>query len=271
MRLIQLSDLHFGTEQPAVVAALVARVQQLQPDVILLSGDITQRARRAQFAACRRFLNQLPAVPVLAVPGNHDLPLFNLWQRFSKPYAHYRRIFGHRLAPVYDNGDVLVVGVNTTRPGKHVDGGFSAATIASVGQYLRASTATVKIVMGHHPVDAVLATDEQNVAAGAEAAVRAWTAAGMQLYLAGHIHYPFFADLEHRYPGIPPQCWTAQAGTAISRRVRADIANSFNVIEWLPQQQMLCLQRWDDTQVGGGFTRVAQQLIAVRQPPALRG
>lgn len=269
--MIQLSDLHFGTERPEVVDALIEQIQQLQPDLVLLSGDITQRARREQFRACERFLAQLPARPVLAVPGNHDLPLFNIWQRLWSPYASYSRTFGDELAPWFEFADVLVVGVNTTRPGKHVDGSFSAERVAAVARRLEHSAAQLKIVMGHHPVDAVLDVDEKNIATGADAAVRAWSRAGMQLYLAGHIHYPFCASLERRYPGVPASCWTLQAGTAVSRRVRDHKANSFNLIEWCSGQDMIELERWDFTPALPGFLRVEQLQLPLRADPGSSG
>lgn len=264
MRLIQLSDLHFGTEQPIVVAALVEAIRRLQPDLLLLSGDITQRARRTQFAACARFLALLPQVPMLAVPGNHDLPLFNLWQRMFFPYAQYCALFGQDLAPRYEVGGMLVLGVNTTRPSKHVGGCFRRESVRQVTECLADSDAVVKIVMGHHPVDAVLSSDEANIAQGAEMAMRDWADAGMQLYLAGHIHYPFFARLDRRYPGVPGDCWTGQAGTAISSRVRDHKANSFNLIEWQPKAAELLLARWDFTPAVPGFFCVEQFQLPLR-------
>ncbi|GAA0695007.1 metallophosphoesterase family protein [Marinobacterium maritimum] len=271
MRMIQLSDLHFGTERPEVVTALVEVIHQLEPDLLLLSGDITQRARRAQFQACERFLARLPLTPLLAVPGNHDLPLFNLWQRLVAPYAHFRRTFGCDLAPCYQSDEVLVVGVNTTRPGKHIDGSFSTAKVAAVSRQLELSDARVKIVMGHHPVEAVLEVDEKNIAAGAEAAVRAWSRAGMQLYLAGHIHYPFCSRLDRRYPDVPSNCWTFQAGTAVSRRVRDHKANSFNLIEWHSAQEELLLSRWDFSPVLPGFLCAEQLQLPLRGRPDSSG
>lgn len=243
MRIIQLSDLHFGTEVPNVLAALLQSCHRLAPDLILLSGDLTQRARRHEFDACRKLVKALPLVPVLAVPGNHDLPLFNVWHRCRAPYAGFRRVFGHRLDPVIETASTLVVGVNTTDPRRHVDGVFDRQMIERVSELLKASRAALKLVVGHHPVDAVLLSDERNIARGAEDAVRAWTAAGMQLYLAGHIHYPFFAPLSGRYAGVPGDAWTLQAGTAISSRTRDGKPNSFNLI--LSDDAGLELQRWD--------------------------
>lgn len=262
MRIVQLSDLHFGTEVEAVVSALLVRLTQLQPDLLLLSGDLTQRARRREFARCRRFLQQLPEVPILAVPGNHDLPLYNIWHRFRAPYAGFRRVFGHELAPCFESESMLVVGVNTTDPRRHVDGAFEPAAIEQVAQRLATSSAPLKLVVGHHPMDAVLVSDEQNIARQAGAAVRAWAAAGMQLYLAGHIHFPFFAPLNRRYPGVPDDIWTLQAGTAISRRTRDGKPNSFNMIE--REQQQLALTRWDYQAPRGAFEQAEQVQLPLR-------
>lgn len=112
--LLQISDPHFGTEQDHVMRALLQLIEECQPDAVLLSGDVTQRARRNQFAAAQKFIDQLPC-PLLAVPGNHDIPLFNLAARFTNPYGNYKRVFGDDLEPEFENDDVLVIGVNTTR------------------------------------------------------------------------------------------------------------------------------------------------------------
>ena len=101
---MQLSDMHFGTEQPAVVEALVALALQQRPDLLVLSGDITQRARPAEFQAARAFMNRLGA-PMLAIPGNHDIPLFNVWARLQRPYAGHMAAFGSELEPVYASPD----------------------------------------------------------------------------------------------------------------------------------------------------------------------
>lgn len=114
--LLHIADTHFGTEQPPVVEALVALAAQQRPDLVVLAGDITQRARPAQFRAAKAFVDRLGA-PVLAVPGNHDIALFDLWARLTRPYARYAEVFGADLEPVHASADLLVVGVNTTRVG----------------------------------------------------------------------------------------------------------------------------------------------------------
>lgn len=116
--LLHISDTHFGTEQAPVVEALVALAAQQRPDVVVLSGDITQRARPAQFRAAKACIERLGA-PVLAIPGNHDIALFDLWARLTRPYARFSAVFGTDLEPVHASPDWLVVGVNTTRARRH--------------------------------------------------------------------------------------------------------------------------------------------------------
>jgi hypothetical protein len=133
--LLQISDTHFGTEQPQVVEALVALAAQQRPEVVVLSGDITQRARPAQFRAAKAFVDRLGA-PVLAIPGNHDIALFDLWARLTRPYARYAKVFGADLEPVHSSPDLLVVGVNTTRKWRHKNGEVSTAQIDRVAKLL---------------------------------------------------------------------------------------------------------------------------------------
>jgi predicted MPP superfamily phosphohydrolase len=133
--LLQLSDPHFGTEQAPMVKALAALAQQ-QPDLLVLSGDITQRAKRNQFAVARAFTDRLGA-PLLAILGNHDIPLFDLGQRLFHPYARYREAFGNELEPIHASRDLLVQCVNTTRGYGHKGGTESSAQIKRVAIRLR--------------------------------------------------------------------------------------------------------------------------------------
>ncbi|HVE54802.1 MAG TPA: metallophosphoesterase, partial [Ramlibacter sp.] len=112
--LLHISDTHFGTEDPPVVAALQAMVRAQRPDAVILSGDITQRARSTQFAAARAFCDSLQVPHLLTLPGNHDIPLYNVAARLFSPYAGYKAAFGDDLEPELEFADVLVLGVNTT-------------------------------------------------------------------------------------------------------------------------------------------------------------
>ena len=225
---LHISDTHFGTEQPRVVEALVALAAQQRPDVVVLSGDITQRARPAQFRAAKAFVDRLGA-PVVAVPGNHDIALFDLWARFTRPYARYARAFGAELEPVHSAPDLLVVGVNTTRAWRHKHGEVSAAQIDRVASLLAAAGAQqLRVVVVHQPAAVTRAEDHVNLLRGHQAALRAWSAAGADLVLGGHIHLPYTLA-QH---GLARRLWVVQAGTAVSSRIRLEAPNSVNILRW---------------------------------------
>lgn len=226
--LLQISDTHFGTEQPQVVEALVALSARQQPDLVVLSGDITQRARPAQFCAAKAFVERLGA-PVLAIPGNHDIALFDLWARLTRPYARYAKVFGTELEPVHASQDWLVVGVNTIRPWRHKNGEVSAAQIDRVAKLLStASPAQLRVVVVHQPLAVTEARDRTNLLRGHGDAVRAWAAAGADLLMGGHIHLPYTMAL----PGWARELWVVQAGTAVSSRTRRGVPNSVNILRW---------------------------------------
>jgi 3',5'-cyclic AMP phosphodiesterase CpdA len=257
-RALQISDPHFGTEQPEVVTALQVLIADLQPEVVLLSGDVTQRARRAQFEAARRFMQQLPC-PVMAVPGNHDIPLFNLLARFTNPYGNYRRVFGNDLEPEYESDGLLVLGVNSTRASRHKDGEVSVDQVARIAERLRrARPEQLRVVMQHHPVKAVAETDVSNLLIGREQAVPAWVDAGMDLLIGGHIHLPYVWPIQGEAGEASRRAWTAQAGTATSDRLRGDIPNSVNLITHRVTDGRHCcaVERWDYSRQGGSFCQV---------------
>ena len=225
---LHISDTHFGTEQPRVVEALVALAAQQRPDVVVLSGDITQRARPAQFRAAKAFVDRLGA-PVVAVPGNHDIALFDLWARFTRPYARYAKAFGAELEPVHASQDLLVVCVNTTRAWRHKHGEVSAAQIDRVASLLTAAGAQqLRVVVVHQPAAVTRAEDHVNLLRGHQAALRAWSAAGADLVLGGHIHLPYTLA-QH---GLARRLWVVQAGTAVSSRIRLEAPNSVNILRW---------------------------------------
>lgn len=226
--LLHIADTHFGTEQPWVVEALIALAVQQRPHLVVLSGDITQRARPAQFRAAKAFVDRLGA-PVLAVPGNHDIALFDLWARLNHPYARYATVFGPDLEPVHSAPDLLVIGVNTTRAWRHKNGEVSAAQIDRVARLLAAaSPQQLRMVVAHHPAAASQAEDRASLLRNHPAALRAWSAAGADLVLGGHIHLPY-ALAPH---GLARRLWVLQAGTAVSWRTRPDVPNSVNILRW---------------------------------------
>lgn len=225
---LQISDPHFGTEQGPVVEALVALAQQQQPDLVVLSGDITQRARPAQFAAARAFVDRL-GLPTVVIPGNHDIPLFDLWTRLARPYSHFSAAFGTDLEPVHSSVDLLVVCVNTTRAWRHKDGEVSPLQVDRVAQLLAdARPGQLRIVVVHQPVAVTRGEDKPNLLRGHALAVHRWAAAGADLVMGGHIHLPYVQAL----PGLARPMWAVQAGTALSSRVRDGRPNSVNLLRW---------------------------------------
>lgn len=249
-RLLQVSDPHFGTERPAVVEALVRLVRELQPQVLLLSGDITQRATRAQFAAARAFVQRLQVPSVLAIPGNHDIPLWHLPLRLLRPYARYGAAFGNELEPSLDTDDLLLLAVNTTRWWRHIDGQLSAAQIERVASRLKlARPGQRRVVMVHQPLAVTRPEDEKNRLQGHAAALQAWGAAGVDLIVGGHIHLPFVLPL-------PDGGWAVQAGTSLSSRVRSGIENSVNLIRVdAAAAERAVVERWDHDPARGGFVQ----------------
>jgi 3',5'-cyclic AMP phosphodiesterase CpdA len=243
--LLHISDTHFGTEQPQVLEALVTLSLQQRPDVVVLSGDITQRASTAQFSAARQFTDRLGA-PVLAIPGNHDIPLFNVITRFIKPYARYGVAFGVDLEPVYSSNDLLVIGVNTTRRYRHIHGELSDVQINRVEALLGSARAEqLCLVVVHQPVAVLRAEDAHNLLRGRSQALQRWATAGADLVLGGHIHLPYAM----RVPDVQRPLWVVQAGTAVSRRVRPGVPNSVNVIRW----------KWDELSGDAQGSCIAEQ------------
>jgi len=248
--LLHISDTHFGTEDPPVVLALQALAHELAPDALIFSGDITQRARAAQFNAAREFCDSLRIPRMLALPGNHDIPLYNVLARVAAPYRGYQQAFGGELEPVMELPDAIVVGVNTTRPERHKDGEVSPRQIARVNDLLRAAPREkLRIVVTHQPACVMREEDEKDRLHGGHEAVRAWSGAGCDLVLGGHIHLPYMTDVCARVKGANRPMYCVQAGTALSRRVRHNTPNSINVIRWQPPSDgaaRLCnVERWD--------------------------
>ena len=214
--LLQISDPHFGTEQAPVMQALEQLAHAQRPDLVVLSGDITQRATRAQFGAARAFVDRLRAPALLAIPGNHDIPLFALGTRLFDPYRRYRQAFGPELEPVFESAGCLVVAVNTTRWYRHKDGEVSPAQIERVAARLaRATPQQLRVVVVHQPLAVTLPRDEKNRLHGRDAAVPRWAAAGADMVLGGHIHLPFVRPLHEAFAGCARALWAVQAGTAV--------------------------------------------------------
>lgn len=259
--LLHVSDTHFGTERAEVLLALERLVLVEQPDVLVLSGDITQRASDAQFKRARAWLDDLPIAHRLLLPGNHDVPLYNLWQRLLTPYARYQRwLSPGSLAPELQVAGFHIFGVKTTRRLRHIDGEVSETQRETVAQQLRqADRSCLRIVVTHQPLWVDRAVDWHNRCRGADAALQQWCAAGADVFLAGHIHWPLVAAVPQR-----ASAWAVNAGTAVSHRVRDGVPNSVNLVRYTSGMQRSCIvERWDCPAQSREFVPVRTQVLAL--------
>jgi 3',5'-cyclic AMP phosphodiesterase CpdA len=217
--IVQLSDLHFGRTDPKVVEALRNTVIGLRPDVVVVSGDLTQRAKYGQFVEAAEFLKTLPQ-PQIVVPGNHDISLYNIWRRFRKPLKGFQKFITSNPFPVYRDAEIAVMGLNTARSLIWKGGRVSNKQIEDTKEYTKHLEASaIKIVASHHPLTQVRSPR----------ALEGLMRLGVDVFLSGHLHKSSAASLVRNYENIPHSAIMIGAGTASSVRYRDEL-NSFNLI-----------------------------------------
>jgi 3',5'-cyclic AMP phosphodiesterase CpdA len=248
-RLIHLSDLHFGAHDEDLVEAVERKIDELKPDLVVISGDFTQRARTEQFKDACRFLEDLreKGHEVLGVPGNHDVPLYDVLRRFLSPLTRYRRFIDETLCPFIELSGVGVLGINTARSFTFKDGRISQEQVEFIREtFSRSDPDAVRVLVTHHPLFAIPVGEGVDRAIGRqELALDAIEEAGVDLVLAGHAHHAAVhsaADLVTRAGGA----LVIQAGTATSTRVREQ-NQSFNVIDIDDGDVTLTVECWCET------------------------
>ena len=224
--LVQLSDLHFGSILAQTLQPLLDTVWALRPDLTIVSGDITQRARREEFRDASAYIDRLPQ-PRLMVPGNHDVPLYDVLRRFLSPLSRYASAITSDLAPVYVDAEVAVVGINTARSLVIKGGSISAAQRDVTRRaFAQATAGQVRIVVAHHPFEIPEGLSGVAVVEGADEAVASFAACGVDLVMTGHLHLVHIGDARRYLPGYTAPL--VGAGTATSTRARGE-PNSFVV------------------------------------------
>lgn len=224
-----LSDLHFGRHDMKVVGGLARLMDASLPDLIVISGDLTQRARTHEFGLAQAFIRKLPA-PVLVVPGNHDIPLYDFTSRWLRPLVKFRRFICADLQPSFMDDEIAVVGINTARSLTWKNGRINARQIEHCCERLAgARGSATRIVVTHHPFDLPLAASGEAIVGRAEMAVSRLIACRVDIVLSGHLHIRHTGSSAARYQASGRQILLIQAGTATSTRHRGEL-NSCNLI-----------------------------------------
>ncbi len=227
--IVHLSDLHFGRIDDALLTPLVAEIEALAPDLIAVSGDLTQRARTAEFTAARAFLDRLPR-PQIIVPGNHDVPLYNVFRRFVGPLKQYRRYITGDLEPYYADAEIAVLGINTARSLTFKSGRINAMQLARAQARLcPLDRGVVRVIVTHHPLDLPDELQHEGTVGRARLAMDMLSACRCDLLLAGHLHVSEAGSVDMQAGAGTHDAIVVQAGTATSTRARGE-GNSFNAI-----------------------------------------
>lgn len=250
-RIVHLSDIHFGRTDCTVVDRLIESIEELEPDLVVVSGDLTQRARKKQFAEARDFLAKL-SYPQIIVPGNHDVPLYNIFKRFFEPLDNYKEFISRDLCPFFVDEEVAVVGINTARSLTFKGGRVNDEQVEEIRKRLDPLDENLmKIVVTHHPFDLPGGFDEDDIVGRAEMVMPKIAECGADIFLSGHLHVSSITNSAHRYRlDNGRSALVIQAGTAASTRGRGE-ANSFNFIE--TERPFLTVKRYECSIPPNGF------------------
>jgi 3',5'-cyclic AMP phosphodiesterase CpdA len=243
-----ISDLHFGRHDPRKVTALLHSLDHHRPDLVVVSGDLTQRARSTEFAEARHFLDRIGR-PLIVVPGNHDVPLYAVHQRFLQPFRKYNRF----IAPsgmedsFFADADLAVLGLNTARRLVWKGGRISFEQMSTIHRaFAHLPRSVWKLLVTHHPLASAAGEPMIELAGRAKLAVRAVADAGVHILLSGHHHRALIGDVEAKLV-LNGSVLVVHAGTAVSTRTRSAEGNTYNLIQLEPESVAVTVMEWSDT------------------------
>lgn len=219
--LLHISDVHFGPAHLDELSdGLLDWIQREPPDAVVISGDLTQRAKPEQFEQARRFVDRIP-VPTVTVPGNHDVPLYRVWERVFSPFGAYRRHFSDDLEPEYRNDELMIVGINTAFNWTFKEGRIPLRRLMEVHDLLaEVPEEVLKVVVAHHHLIPPPRFGTQRVLANAFEAIDVFSQVGVDLILSGHLHQSYIGNSEEFYPKGRPPVVILHSGTTTSSRGR---------------------------------------------------
>lgn len=220
-QLLHISDIHFGPNfRPQVAEGVQEMVSRLQPDLVIISGDVTRRAKKRQFEDARAWVERLPA-PWIVVPGNHDVPAYRVWERLFDPYGSYRRHFRDELEPVFEDDELFVVGVNTAFKWTIKDGRFTKEGLRRLERLLvQAPASKTRLVVAHHQMTPPPRYDTQRVAERSAEALELMRRLGVEVVFSGHQHQTYLALNEEFQPRGTSPTLLLHSGTTTSSRGR---------------------------------------------------
>jgi 3',5'-cyclic AMP phosphodiesterase CpdA len=250
--LLHISDVHFGPPHRTELSRAVLRmVEERRPSLVIVSGDLTQRAKPEQFREARAFVDAIEALaPALVVPGNHDVPMYRFWERAFSPFGAYRRHFAQELEPLYRDDAMLVVGINTAFNWTIKDGRITLRRLAEVAKLLDQTPESVaKVVVAHHHLIPPPNFGTQRVLGNAYEAIDLFSQAGVDLVLSGHLHQAYIGNSEEFYPKGRPPVVILHSGTTTSSRGRGSEREK-NTCNWVRlEEESITVShlRWEPT------------------------